>query len=82
MILNVFVEYHYPFSHDVETDLKKLLIIYVKGEHFIYDLITVIPYHSIVKPWLSLKYYRLFYLIKVIRIFSGLQLINPKNFMN
>jgi hypothetical protein len=72
MVLQVFVEYQIPFTHKVETDLKKLVMIYIRGEHFIYDLITVIPYHSIVKGFLSLKYYRLFYLIKVIRIFSGL----------
>lgn len=81
MILNCFVEYHYPASKFVERDLKTLIKLYVKDGRFIYDLVTIVPYHRIFRPWLALKYYRLFYLVKVTRIINAFRLLDPKIYM-
>ena len=81
MVLDCFVEYHYPVSQEIEQDIVKLTVIYITKGHFFYDLITVIPYHRMFRSVFDLKYLRLFYFIKVIRIFNGLELLNPNNFM-
>ena len=73
MVLGVFVEYHYPSSEEVEQDLRKLCKIYITKGTFPYDIITVIPYNKMLKGVVSLKYYRLFYLIKIIRVINGLE---------
>ena len=71
MIQGVFVEYHYPSSLEVERNLKKLVKIYITKGTFPYDIITVVPYNKMLKGVLDLKYHRLFYLIKIIRIING-----------
>ena len=81
MVLECLVEYHYPVSQEVEQDISKLIVIYITKGHFFYDLITVIPYHRMFRSVFDLKYLRLFYFIKVIRIFNGFALLNPNNFM-
>lgn len=81
MILNVFVEYHYPASKFVERDLRTLIKIYVKDGRFVYDLVTIVPYHRIFRSWLALKYYRLFYFVKVTRIINAFRLLDPKIYM-
>lgn len=77
MILGVFVEYHYPSSQEVERDLKKLLKIYITVGTFPYDIITVVPYKKMLEGRISLKYYRLFFLIKIIRVINGFEELNP-----
>ena len=81
MALGVFVEYHYPSSQEVERDLRKLLKIYITIGTFPYDIITVVPYNKMLKGIVSLKYYRLFYLIKIIRVINGFEQLNPSKLM-
>lgn len=81
MVLGVFVEYHYPSSQVVERDLKKLLKLYITVGTFPYDIVTVVPYNKMLKGAMSLKYYRLFYLIKIIRVINGFEQLNPIKLM-
>jgi len=43
MIVNCFVEYHYPCSTQIERNLKKLLVIYLEGR-FMIDVIAIMPF--------------------------------------
>lgn len=81
MIMGVFVEYHYPSTQAVERDLRKLLKIYITKGTFPYDIVTVIPYNKMVEGKIRLKYYRLFYLIKITRVINGFEQLNPSKLM-
>ena len=70
LIMQFFVEHHYSTTNVVERDLKKLFMIYVRGD-FLLDVITVTPFSFLLKNVLSGVGYRLLFLIQILRLRKG-----------
>ena len=76
IFVNFLTEYRYPMSTDIETDVKKIAIIYIKGRFF-WDFLSVIPFKKIF--WnMDLKYNKLFYINKLSRLYNGFVLLDYK----
>ena len=63
-------------STDVETDVKKIASIYLKGRFF-WDFLSVIPFKKLF-PNMDLMYSKLFYINKLSRLYNGFVLLNYK----
>ena len=63
-------------STDVETDVKKIASIYLKGRLF-WDFLSVIPFKKLF-PNMDLMYSKLFYINKLSRLYNGFVLLNYK----
>lgn len=59
-------------------DFEKIVMRYLKGQ-FIFDFITVIPFDYFIM--IEGGYSRLFYLLKLLRLFQGLQLFDVQRIM-
>jgi len=77
IILNFFVEYHNEKTNKVIRNPSKIFISYIKGA-FIIDLIQVIPFARMFKPYITPDYNRLFYLIKLTRLFNCFKMLDYK----
>ena len=76
IFVNFLTEYHYPMSTDIETDIKKIAIIYIKGRFFL-DFLSVLPLRSLF-PDVELKYAKLFYWNKLSRLYNGFVILDYK----
>ena len=63
-------------STDIETDVRKIAIIYMKGRFF-WDFLSVLPFRAIFSD-LDLKYQKLFYINKCSRLYNGIVLLDYK----
>ena len=72
------MEYKYPNSDEVERRFKVLALWYLQGR-FILDFITMLPLYRIFAD--ITDYARLFYLIRVTRLYRGLELLNTQSLM-
>ena len=82
-VIQFFVEYKYPSSTVVERDLRKLCWIYLNGR-FIFDFLSIFPFYRLVHNMsheYNVEICKLFYLIKLSRLYNGFSLINYKMFM-
>jgi len=76
LIISFFVDYPYPNSEEVEKSFLKLASMYLR-KGFIIDLIPIIPFYIIINlTFVDVKYARLAYLLKLLRLPKGIELIN------
>ena len=80
MIVTIFVEHQFEAALRVERDIVELVILYLKGR-FSVDMATIFPFDFFLKDWLSVEYLRLFLLIKLLRLYTGFELLDYKVFM-
>ena len=78
LVTNFFTEYHYSGSDEVERDLRKIFVIYLKGR-FTLDFIAILPLHFFVQ--LPEQHLHLVYLAKLTRLYVCFELLDHKNFM-
>jgi len=69
-ILHFFVEHHSSTQLEPERDLWKLFIINIKSR-FIFDALTIIPFFELFEGLMELKYRKLLYLIRLLRLYRG-----------
>ncbi len=81
-VLQFFVEYKYPSSTVVETDLKKLCFIYLRGR-FLFDFLSIIPLYKMLNWYdvTDMSKSKLAYLIKISRLYNGFSLLDYKIYM-
>jgi len=80
VLINFFTEYHYTSSAEVERNLLVIWRLYLTSR-FIFDVVPIIPLYSLFQSKLEEKSAKLFYLVKVIRLYNGFDLLNHKIYM-
>mmetsp|Transcript_11931 Transcript_11931/g.18415 ORF Transcript_11931/g.18415 Transcript_11931/m.18415 type:complete len:126 (-) Transcript_11931:543-920(-) len=79
-VLHFFVEHHSATSMKPERDIRNLFLINIKTR-FVFDVVTIIPLFQWFEGILQLKYRQLLYLVKVLRLYKALHLLNVKDTM-
>ena len=77
MLANFVTEHHYPGSIVSERGVLRLIQLYLRGR-FLSDLLALLPFSSMLSTWIAEPYIRLFGLIKLIRIRTAFELMDPK----
>jgi len=67
----------FPGENTIKDPIK-IALRYIKTQ-FIFDLLAIIPFNYFIS--INNGYGRLFYLIKLIRLFKGFQILNVANIM-
>lgn len=73
LVLQFFFEYHDPSTDHVEKRFKMLAKRYLQGS-FPVDFITVLPLYRLLSE--HIPYARLLFLMKLSRLYRGIQLLN------
>ena len=76
MITIFLTEHRYSASNEIERSLSSLFWIYIKGRFFS-DLITLVPFFQLFSEY-DLKYRKLVFLIKLLRLRVGFSLLDYK----
>jgi len=79
-ILHFFVEHHSATSLEPERNLRSLFILNMKTR-FLFDLVTLVPLFQWFEGVIELKYRRLLYLVRLLRLFKAFNLLNVKETM-
>lgn len=74
LIMNFFVEYNEDGQQFPIRDIQKIAINYIRNQ-FIMDFIPIIPLQEIRSPSIG-SYRRLFFLIKIMRLYKGFKIFN------
>jgi len=82
LILSFFKEQHNRISQEVERDVKKISLAYLKGRFFL-DIVTLLPLFEMCRGTFAHgENAKALYLVKVLRLYNGFELLNYKTFMN
>jgi len=65
---------------EVVRDVKTISAHYVKQGSFTLDLLAVFPFVHLFKGSLRMELLRLFLLLKLVRLFTGLSILSPASF--
>lgn len=75
MLISCMTQHHYKTTDSVEKDVAKIFVIYAKGR-LIIDIISVVPIESIFQDLLAIETRRLLYLLKLVRLSNGFEMIS------